>query len=320
MSMTEQDVSRAFELLYLRAPTQAETANVLAHGVLASSDFRQMLRRIIACTDRHALATPYNIRFSEGDLRSAPTADFELVFDEADVSVGRTIGAGHPYEPHVLKFCREHIRPGHTVVDAGANIGFFTMTVAQLVGPRGQVIAFEPNSENCRLILISAKKNGLTNLKLYPVALGAENGTMAFSPAMGSNGMVIYNSEEPLLNPNCAIVPVFKMDNLVYRCDFIKADIEGAEGLAFKGGMEMVKRCRPIIVSEFCPVMLDVSSKMTPLDYLGMFEAIDYEISVLDREQPDAAPRKVKNAAELMASYPGPHHVADLALTPAGVA
>ena len=40
-----------------------------------------------------------------------------------------------------------------SVVDVGANLGYYSLLASRLVGPTGRVVALEPNSENCRLLL-----------------------------------------------------------------------------------------------------------------------------------------------------------------------
>lgn len=309
-------ISELFELLYGRLPTDTEVSNLLRFGVGASEDRRQIVRRIIASTDRQNLATPYAVRFGQTDLLLANCEGFQLFFDEADVAVGRTIGAGNDYERHVLEFLKRHLRLGMTALDLGANIGYFTLHASRLVGDAGHVYACEPNSENCRLILLSLRQNDIRNVELFPVAVGAEMGAIPFTVAMGSNGIFSHDLSDPLMDPNCVIVPVFPLDRLFDKIDFIKADIEGAEGLAIQGARNLVQTCRPIIVSEFCPAMLEVTSKTSPGDFLKTFTALDYQIEILSREQPLSPPQVVADADEFLASYTNPHHIADLGLIP----
>src|SRR5947208_793716 len=54
------------------------------------------------------------------------------------------------YESHMQRLFREHIGPGSTVFDIGANVGFFTLLASKLAGEAGRVYAFEPLPRNLR--------------------------------------------------------------------------------------------------------------------------------------------------------------------------
>ena len=68
-----------------------------------------------------------------------------------------------------------HLAQDAVVVDVGANIGDFTIQAASLC-PRGRVYAVEPLSENVEMIAINKKLNGLSNVEILNLALGAEEG------------------------------------------------------------------------------------------------------------------------------------------------
>jgi FkbM family methyltransferase len=310
-------IAATFGLLYGREPSGLQMATMLKYGVHESKDRRQLARRIIGCIDRQVIGTPYSIRFQERDIRRVACGGFSLMFDEADITWGRTIGTGRTYEPHTLNFFRRYVKSGATVVDAGANIGYFTFHAACLVGDTGVVYAFEPNSENCRLILLSLRENSIPNVSLFPVALGAAAGYAPFTPAMGTNGtLLLQDNHDALLDPNCIIVPVLRLDDVVDRVDFIKVDTEGAEGMVIQGALNLITRFRPVVVSEFSPIMLKSNSNMEAGDYLGMFLTLNYQIAILMRDDPESAPFLVADVNDFVASYGDPHRFEDLAFIP----
>lgn len=310
-------IRRCFSLLYGYDPTNTEIAEMERFGIQYSDSERQLLRRIIACTDRQRLGTEFSIRFSKDDLRIANCTDFGLYFDETDVAVGRTIGAGHPYEMHLANFLQRVLQPGMTFIDVGANIGFFTMLGARRVGGSGKVIAVEPNSENCRLIMLSIRHNQMTNIKILSLALGAETGTAFFTPAMGSNGTLQPESENSLLGSNCTIVPLAPLDALVKEhVDVIKMDAEGAEGSVLRGAVGLIAMSRPIIVSEFSPAMIATNSKMSATDFLDFFSSRDYIIRLLPRDDTTGAYKDITDIANFVASYGSELKIEDLAFIP----
>jgi FkbM family methyltransferase len=310
-------IRRLFTLLYGHEPEDAEIVEMEKFGIQHSDSERQLLRRIIACTDRQRLGTEFSIRFSKNDLRIASCEGFSLFFDETDVAVGRTIGAGHPYEINLANFLRRVLQPGMTFVDIGANIGFFTLLGARRVGESGKVIAVEPNSENCRLIMLSLRHNHMTNVKLLSLALGAQTGTAFFTPAMGSNGTLQPEAEDSLLCPNCTIVPLAPLDTLVREhVDVIKMDAEGAEGNILKGAVDLIATSRPIIVSEFSPAMIATNSKMSATDFLDFFWSRNYAIRSLQRDDATGTYSKITDIANFVAAYGSPFKIEDLAFIP----
>ncbi len=60
------------------------------------------------------------------------------------------------HEPHITGLLQQHVHPGALCIDVGANIGYFTLMMARLVGTRGQVIAYEPVPENFAVLRFNA--------------------------------------------------------------------------------------------------------------------------------------------------------------------
>ena len=77
----------------------------------------------------------------------------------------------HRYKPH----------PGDLVFDIGAHAGFTTCMLARMVGPEGQVIAFEPDEVSGEYLTQNVKRLGLTNVAVVPKAIDAKTGTAQFN-------------------------------------------------------------------------------------------------------------------------------------------
>ncbi len=76
-----------------------------------------------------------------------------------------------PKEPETARLFKEVIRPGDTVVDIGANVGFFSLLAARLVGTAGRVYAFEPEPQNFALLTKNIALNGYTHVVAYRKAV-----------------------------------------------------------------------------------------------------------------------------------------------------
>src|ERR1035438_8642446 len=111
------------------------------------------LRRILSSVDRLAIPSPVHIRFGPEDIVAMRVRGMTLLCDRADVAVSQQIIRDGIYEPHLTPVFENYCRPEMTAVDIGANLGYYTMLASRLVGPAGRVVAVEPNSENCRLLL-----------------------------------------------------------------------------------------------------------------------------------------------------------------------
>jgi FkbM family methyltransferase len=190
------------------------------------------------------------------------------------------------------------------------------MLAARLVGDSGKVLCFEPNSENCRLILLSVNRNQFGNVRLFPVAASNRLGHSLFSTHIGSNGGLIPSSDDQLLSPSCVVVPTFPLDDLLTheRIDVIKMDTEGAEGLVVGGAKALIEKFRPMIVSEFSLEMLPRVSGVSGSEYLSYFQSLGYELQVLDYEP--GVRHKISDISAFLQNFVPLGRIADLAFIP----
>jgi FkbM family methyltransferase len=274
----------AFELLYGAPPSDEQRAWMAS--LIAEGGFRNLsqLRTVIMSRDHQTHPTRVVVRFNESDLRCIDIEGFRLVVDAADVSVSGPMLAQGFWEQHLSRVFHRCIRTGMRVADIGANLGYYTMLAAKLVGEGGQVFAFEPNSENCRLLLLSAAENDLRNIRLVPIAVGESDGYAHFSNHLGSNGNCMPETAS-LSSGHGTIVPVARLDALISPpIDFIKMDVEGAEYRVLRGAQSLIATSRPIITSEFSCEMIARVSGCSPRDFLEFFLRYGYTIHVIRRD------------------------------------
>lgn len=297
-------------------PPDAPQLLTLAELASVGADLHRSrrLRRVLSAFDQQQFRTAFSIRWDERDLKVVAFEGLEVHVDGADPSVSAQIASGN-YERHVVAFLRQHLREGMHVVDAGANIGLYSLLAGRLVGPSGRVWSFEPNSENCRLLLTSAAHNGLRNIDLHPLALGDGRGYTFFTSALGSNGGLLDGTRQFLLDPSCKIVPVARLDDFgIDRVDLLKMDVEGAEGLLVQGARELIARCRPIVTAEFSNEMLTRVSGMSGASFLGFFRSLGYGAWLIDRSSHRLVP--VGDIDGFASEFEGTVRIEDLALMP----
>lgn len=216
---------------------------------------------------------------------------FRIHVDPSDFAVGHTIARTAGYEEDVSAEVRRLLGRGQTFVDVGANIGWFSLLAAALVGPEGRVVAVEPNPANVTLLRQSAKENGFDNIDVIGVALAEKAGAVALETD-GSNGRIIPIDGPPAQPVEASfVVASYPLDTIlaqagVGRVDLMKIDVEGAEPLVLRGGAATLARDRPVLITEFYPLALECSPWGSPEGYLASLRQLGYELSVIGTDGP----------------------------------
>ena len=267
-------------LLYPHLPDELRPeVDAAAAGDLTNAS---TIRRMLGSIEHQVAPTPFSVQLSGVDAVRCTVGKVELLCDAADAAVTPGLRSG-VYEPHLTAVFERHCRRGMTVVDVGANLGYFSLLAATLVGPSGKVVSLEPNSENCRLLLSSVRMSGLSNVELLPVAADEAPGWAYYATHVGSNGGLV--GDDDLLSRFGAVVPTFRLDDLVDgKVDFLKMDVEGAEGRVARGAARIIERDRPVVTTELKEEMLQRVSGQSVADYLAYFGGLGYLPTLLDKE------------------------------------
>jgi FkbM family methyltransferase len=138
------------------------------------------------------------------------------------------------WEPSLTRFMSETVKPGDTVVDVGANIGYFTLLLSSLVGPTGRVISIEASPQTAAMLRANVELNGCKNVDVREIAVTEQPGTLKlFHSKFGDGNTGMATVVEGRGSTSFDLV---KTDTLLSilgadagRVSFIKIDIEGAE-------------------------------------------------------------------------------------------
>lgn len=155
-------------------------------------------------------------------------------------------------QPGVRKAIEKYLSPGDTFVDAGANIGFFTVVGAKIVGQRGKVIAVEMIPETAQALRAHIAINGLENVTVIEQALADAAGDeiIAHMPA-GHVGQATLLPEtlggEPTNKVRVTTTTLDLICASIDKVDLMKIDLEGAEALALKGGESMLAMTKRVV-------------------------------------------------------------------------
>lgn len=173
------------------------------------------------------------------------------------------------YEAPVYAAFRQHVQPGMTVFDIGANFGLFTLAAAAAVGNAGKVYAFEPSSATAAVLTDHLRLNGLASrVKVVPLAVNDISGAVEFweqgtSPLASLSRRAAWRStvqsgraETDQRVVQAVSIDDFCRDHGVYP-DVIKLDAEGAEARILRGARRLLGRRACVIFLEAHPWVLD---------------------------------------------------------------
>jgi FkbM family methyltransferase len=207
------------------------------------------------------------------------------------------------YEPPETNFVKRHVRPGMAVVDVGANLGWFTVHLANLVGKDGRVDAFEPRSDLFDLLAKTTAENHLINVTLHNCALGSQNsnGRMIWSlrdSNPGGTNLVSADFTSPEVKGEP--VAIKTLDTcLSHHIDFIKMDVEGSEPLVITGAERILAEYKPTILVEINPSNLLRTSGTSTEEFGRLVEKFNYRLYEIT---PDGSCGKQLKTAELSAT------------------
>jgi FkbM family methyltransferase len=165
------------------------------------------------------------------------------------------------FERAEIDFLQRNVRPDSIVIDVGANVGYFTVALAQIVKEGGRVIACEPEPDNLKRLRENLALNRLHNVEVVPTAVGEYDGmttlylgdeSVYHTTAVGGERLPITATHE---TGDALSVRLAKLDTLwkergCPEVSFMKIDVEGTELNVFKGALGLLKSRRPTLVVE----------------------------------------------------------------------
>ena len=142
------------------------------------------------------------------------------------------------FEWESLVWTRRLVRPGMTVFDLGAHVGYYSRFLSKLVGPAGVVYAFEPNPENRAALRRNLDAPGYSNVEIVPCAISDREDTrkLFISPGHSNHSLIEgYTDAESFVEVPSISVDAFAAKRGIQSVDFVKMDVEGAESMALNG-------------------------------------------------------------------------------------
>jgi FkbM family methyltransferase len=189
------------------------------------------------------------------------------------------------YEPQEVIYLESIVNSGNTVLDIGANIGYYSLILARKVGENGRVYAFEPEPENFELLKKNVAINHYQNIIPVNMAISDTNGiSRLYINETNKGDHRLYDSGN---KRSFITVEKIKLDDYFKgqpqtNIDVIKMDIQGSELQALKGMTNLLLNSKKLIlVLEFWPFGLNCAGS-NPEELIDFLTEMGFHIFVLD--------------------------------------
>ncbi len=169
-----------------------------------------------------------------------------------------------------------YLRPGMVFYDLGANIGFFSLLAARMVGASGKVFSFEPDAEVAARLRENAARNRFENIEVTEAGVWSASGIFDFaaadsaSPDHGTGRFVSDGAGRPT---RCVSIDDFARTAPPPQA--IKCDVEGAEVEVLRGARQTLETHRPWVLCE-------THSQEADRDSRAILEELGYAIESVD--------------------------------------
>jgi len=184
------------------------------------------------------------------------------------------------YEKELGDLLKKIVKPGDVVLDLGANIGYFSLLVANNL-PSVKVISFEPVASLFQNMNDNISLNNIKNILTVNAAVGEiTEEKELFVSAPDNLGMSSFHQPENHSGKK-ERVKVVAIDDWVKtsglsKIDVIKLDVEGSELGALKGMKEVVQKQKPVLIVEVNPETLSMFN-LKPSDIYDYLKQLNFE-------------------------------------------
>jgi FkbM family methyltransferase len=171
------------------------------------------------------------------------TQGFEIYLNPKDYVISGPIAITGTYESGVTRIFKRVLKRGDKVIDVGANIGWFTLLAAGLVGEKGLVMSFEPEPYNFSLLTKSVERNQFSNVVLFKEVASDVDGTKRLNlnehGNPGAHSIARDTGGESILVQSSRLETAAEKARLD-RIDLVKIDAEGAEPQVISGMKSLI--------------------------------------------------------------------------------
>jgi FkbM family methyltransferase len=187
---------------------------------------------------------------------------YKMIIDTTDVGLSSHLLLDGYWEMWLTELLVDLVKPGMKVVDVGANLGYFSLLMAELVGSAGEVHAFEPNIDLARRMTQSLALNGFSEIVMvHEQALAdAEIDVVLIVPTDEPKNGHLLPADHPVTMDDQVETRFMRTRRLdsyaeLHDADLIKIDADTSEMTIWEGMSGILDNGRPLtIVLEFARV------------------------------------------------------------------
>lgn len=285
--LSREDVVWAYRVLLDRDPESEEMVLTKQRAWRTM----QNLRRDIVSSEEFLERNPSSSAHTPAVVIAELPGSLRLFVNLSDLAIGLCI-IRDQYEKSEIAFVRSVVKPGQTVVDVGANIGFFSIVMGDLVGPSGHVLAFEPLLQNSDLLERSRTENRMDDRIVLRRVLVGETAGEAELIALRLDRGALNSGGAYLRRPGEAVparhdlhrlaMTSLDSETLPGRVSFIKIDVEGAEPFVLRGAKDRLLNDRPTVLCEMNPDQLVRVAGCSSSELIAEMECLGYHCRALE--------------------------------------
>ena len=224
-----------------KTPISRAVATIKADGIKVFT--QETLRYMLLYGSPVRIGDYWLCRLNKHDLQVVDVQGSLMELNLKDRGINADLFINRIREAQATRYVQKIMQPWWTVVEIGANIGYYAMMEAKRVK---QVYAIEPGPSNYQQLLSNVKLNKYTNIESFPLAIGDHNGSMGFEIAKACNwSRIAVDETTEDVKVQMQTLDSFVRDHKIAHVDYLRMDVEGYEFAIIQGARKTIERDRP---------------------------------------------------------------------------
>jgi FkbM family methyltransferase len=218
--------------MFLRYPSAIPR---LVKGPRTAADYIDQLRKV---------------NYSKNPISEKHVLGFDILLNPNDRGVSPSIAIAGWYEPETTELFKRILRKGMTVIDVGANVGWYTLLASKVVGREGLVVSFEPDPTSFSFLKKSVEANGCDNVYLFQECLADMEGTRSLYLSSGNLGghSIARRVSESAISVEATTLDKRLSEIGIKEVSLVKVDVEGAEPQVILGGKYILQHTAKLLI------------------------------------------------------------------------
>ena len=234
-------------------------------------------------------------RFAKDRLLESPLehSKMKMLVNSGDIGLSKQIYVWRWREPVEVEMTRAYLKPGDTILDVGANLGYYVLLESEAIGPKGRILAVEPSPENVQILKKNIELNGIgSQVQVVEGGISDENGTAEIQISKWSNLHSFTVAHEFVSSKveRGLEVNTYRLDDLIEEkgikageVNMIRMDVEGHEVKVMKGMSKILDTAKNLtVIMEIHPMFINEAfGNEAYQELLDGFASRDFKVEVV---------------------------------------